>query len=272
VIATRPAWALLAAAAAPPDAVTVAQEHMNLRAHRPALAADMRRRYAGLDALVVLTEGDRADYLELGGLRVERIPNPTPPVAAGTATLDAPVVVAAGRLTSQKGFDLLIPAFAPVARRHPEWTLRIYGGGPERTALQAQIEAEGMDGRIELMGPTRQLGKALAEASLFVLSSRFEGFGLVILEAMSVGLPVVSFDCPRGPGEIITSGRDGTLVAPEDVPGLSRALDELLSDPARRRAYGAAALETAAAYDQSEIGARWEALLGDLALQQRDPG
>jgi len=270
VIATRPAWALLAAAATPPDAITVAQEHMNLRAHRPALAADVRRRYRDLDALVVLTEGDRADYGALGGVRVERVPNPTPPVAAGTSTLDAPVVVAAGRLTSQKGFDLLIPAFAPVARRHPEWTLRIFGGGPERAALEAQIEAEGMTGRIELMGPTRELGKALAEASLFALSSRFEGFGLVILEAMSVGLPVVSFDCPRGPGEIITTGRDGTLVPPEDVPGLSAALEELVADPARRRAYGAAALVTAAAYDQSEIGGQWEALL--LALEQRKAG
>ena len=271
VVATRPAWALLAAAAAPPGAVTVAQEHMNLRAHRPALAADARRRYADLDALVVLTEGDRADYSALAGLRVERIPNPTPPLDGGTSTLEAPVVAAAGRLTSQKGFDLLIPAFAPVARRHPGWVLRIYGGGPERAALEAQIEAEGMQGRIELMGPTRRLGRALAEASLFVLSSRFEGFGLVILEAMQAGLPVVSFDCPRGPSDIITSGRDGTLVPPEDVAGLTAALEELIADPARRRAYGQAALQTAAAYDQREIGARWEALLDALALQQREP-
>jgi glycosyltransferase involved in cell wall biosynthesis len=264
VIATRPAWALLAAAATPPDAVTVAQEHMNLRAHRPALAADVRRRYADLDALVVLTEGDRADYRELAGLRVERIPNPTPPLDGGTSTLDAPIVVAAGRLTSQKGFDLLIPAWAPVARRHPGWTLRIYGGGPERAALEALIEAEGMAGRVELMGPTKRLGEALAEASLFVLSSRFEGFGLVILEAMQAGLPVVSFDCPRGPGEIITTGRDGTLVPPEDVPALTAAIDELVADPARRRAYGAAALKTAAAYDPREVGACWEALLDEL--------
>ena len=267
VIATRPAWALLAAAATPPGAITIAQEHMNLRAHRPALAADMRRRYAGLDALVALTEGDRADYRELDGVRVEWIPNPTPPRDGGVSALDAPVAVAAGRLTSQKGFDLLIAAWAPVARRHPEWTLRIYGGGPERAALEALIAAEGLQGRVELMGPTRELGKALAAASLFVLSSRFEGFGLVILEAMQAGLPVVSFDCPRGPGEIITGGRDGTLVPPEDVPGLTAAMEELVADPARRRAYAAEALTTAAAYQPAEIGARWEALLDDLVRQ-----
>ena len=267
VIATRPAWALLASAAAPPDAITIAQEHMNLRAHRPALAADVRRRYAGLDALVVLTEGDRADYRELDGVRVERIPNPTPPLDGGVSALDAPVAVAAGRLTSQKGFDLLIAAWAPVARRHPAWTLRIYGGGPERAALEALVAAEGLQGRVELMGPTRELGKALAAASLFVLSSRFEGFGLVILEAMQAGLPVVSFDCPRGPGEIITGGRDGTLVPPEDVPGLTAAIEELVADPARRRAYATAALATAAAYEPGEIGARWEALIDDLVRQ-----
>jgi glycosyltransferase involved in cell wall biosynthesis len=272
VIATRPAWALLAAAAAPPDAVVVAQEHMNLRAHRPALAADVRRRYAGLDALVVLTDGDRADYRELAGVRVERIPNPTPPLDGGISALEAPIAVAAGRLTSQKGFDLLIPAWAPVARRHPGWTLRIYGGGPDRPLLEALIERHGLHGRVELMGPTRRLGRELAAASLFVLSSRFEGFGLVILEAMQAGLPVVSFDCPRGPGEIITTGRDGTLVAPEDVPGLTAAIEELVADPARRRGYAAEAIKTAAAYEPGEIGARWERLLDELALQQREPG
>ena len=267
VLATRPAWALLAAAAAPPDAAVVAQEHLNFHAHRPALAADVRRRYRDLDALVVLTEADRADYAPLVE-RVVRIPNPTPPSAGGVASLDAPVVAAAGRLTSQKGFDLLIAAFARVD--HPEWTLRIHGGGPERAALQAQIDRAGLGERITLAGPARRLGEALAEASVFALSSRFEGFGLVILEAMSHGLPVVSFDCPRGPGEIITPGRDGTLVPPGDVDGLAAALEELIGDAALRRAYGAAAIETARSYDPAAIAAQWEALLGAL-LEQAGP-
>jgi glycosyltransferase involved in cell wall biosynthesis len=268
VLATRPAWALLAAAAAPPDAIVIAQEHMNFHAHRPALGADVRRRYRALDALVVLTEGDRADYAAVAG-RVVRIPNPTPGSPGGRSPLEAPLVAAAGRLTSQKGFDLLVAAFAPVARSHPEWTLEIHGGGPERAALQAQIDAEGLAERIVLKGPTRRLGEALARASVFALSSRFEGFGLVILEAMSHGLAVVSFDCPRGPGEIISSGRDGTLVPPENVPALTAAIEALIADPARRRAYGAAAIETARAYDREAIGEQWEALLS--ALEQPDP-
>ncbi|HWM08987.1 MAG TPA: glycosyltransferase [Solirubrobacteraceae bacterium] len=263
VVATRPAWALLAAAAAPPEAVVIAHEHLNFHAYRPALAADVRRRYRDLDALVVLTEADRADYAAVAR-RVVRIPNPTPPAGGGLSTGEAPLVAAAGRLTSQKGFDLLIPAFAEVARRRPRWTLRIHGGGPERAALEALIDAEGMRGRIELTGPSRRLGEALAEASLFVLSSRFEGFGLVVLEAMSHGLPVVSFDCPRGPGEIVTPGRDGTLVPPGDVPGLAAAIEALIDDPARRRAYGAAAVATARANDPAAIAGRWEALLSGL--------
>ena len=267
VLATRPAWALLAAAAAPPDAVVVAQEHLNFHAHRPALAADVRRRYRDLDALVALTEGDREDYASLAR-RVIRIPNPTPASPGGRSSLEAPVIAAAGRLNAQKGFDLLIAAFAPLA--HTDWTLRIHGGGPDRAALEAQIEQLGLAGRVVLTGPERRLGEALAQASIFALSSRFEGFGLVILEAMSHGLPVVSFDCPRGPGEIITTGRDGTLVAPEDVPGLTAALEELMTDPARRRAYGAAALETARAYDRRAVAAQWEELL--LALQQPGAG
>ena len=266
VIATRPAWALLAAAAAPPDAVVVAQEHLNFHAHRPALAADVRRRYRDLDALVVLTEADRADYARLVR-RVVRIPNPLPCSPGGRSALDTPVVAAAGRLTSQKGFDLLIRAFAPLAARHPEWTLRIHGGGPERRALEAQIAAAGLQGRVVLTGPTRRLGEALTRASVFVLSSRFEGFGLVIVEAMSHGLPVVSFDCPRGPGEIVTHGRDGLLVPPEDVPGMTAALEALITDPARRRAYGEAAIATARGYDPAAIGAQWEALIEALRLE-----
>jgi glycosyltransferase involved in cell wall biosynthesis len=268
VVTTRPALNLLAARLAPPQLVTVAQEHMNFNAHRPGVAAEMRRHYARLDALAVLTAEDLRDYGELLAgtrTRVVRIPNTLPPMDGGTAKLDAKVIIAAGRLNTQKGFDMLVPAFARVAREYPDWQLRIYGRGPERAALQRLIVEHGLYGNAFVMGPTQRLGTAMAGASIFALSSRFEGFGMVIVEAMSKGLPVVAFDCPRGPGEIIDDRVDGILVPERDIDAFAAALLELVEDADRRRSYGAAALETARAYDVEAIAPRWEALLEDLA-------
>jgi glycosyltransferase involved in cell wall biosynthesis len=261
LITTRPAFNLLSACARPAGLVGIGQEHMNFHAHRPGLAADIRRRYDRLDVLSVLTNEDERDYGTLLRMPVVRIPNALPPMGGGMADGRAKVVAAAGRLTPQKGFDLLIRAFAPVARRHPDWQLRIYGGGRERAQLERMVAEHDLGGRVALMGAAQHLGDRLAEASVFALSSRFEGFGIVILEAMSKGLAVVSFDCPRGPGEIIDDGRDGVLVPPQDVDALSRALLAVIEDEPLRRRLAAAGVEKARSYDIAAVGALWDELL-----------
>ena len=262
LVATRPALNLLAARLAHPSVTVIGQEHLNFGAHRPRLAADIRRHYGRLDALTVLSSEDLRDYAELLGDRVRQIPNPVEELDGGVSDGSAKVVVAAGRLNVQKGFDLLIEAWRPVAERHPDWTLRIYGSGPERDGLERR--AAGLP--VELPGRTDALGAAMAAGSLFALSSRWEGFGLVLVEAMGKGLPVVSFDCPRGPSDIVSPGEDGLLVPPEDVPALTAALLELIEDPATRGRMASAARTTARAYEPPAIVPHWDAMLRDLRV------
>ena len=269
VVTTRPALNVLAARLVPAGAAVVAQEHMHFAGYGEAVAAQKREAYPSLDGLAVLTEDDLREYRDVlphGSVRLTRIRNALPPLSGGTSTLDAPLVVAAGRLVPQKGFDLLVPAFAPVARAEPDWRLRIYGDArPYRYhALRRLIFEHELYNEVLLMGSTDRLGEVMANASLFVLSSRFEGLPMVIIEAMSKGLPVVAFDCPTGPREMIDDGVNGTLVPPEDVGALGEAILELVQDPAKRRRYGAAARVKAREYDIEEIGRQWEELLGEV--------
>jgi glycosyltransferase involved in cell wall biosynthesis len=267
LITTRPAFNLVAAKFAPARVVVIGQEHMNFHVHRPSLVREIGRHYSKLDAVAVLTHDDRRDYSELlagAPTRVARITNGLTRMKGEPAQEREKVVLAAGRVTWQKGFDLLIDAFIPVAQKHPDWKLRIYGDGVRFDRLRKRIIRQGVYNNVFLMGATRRLGELMSRASLFALSSRYEGFGMVIVEAMSKGLPVVSFDCPRGPAEIVDDGRDGILVPNGNVEALTRALLELIEDEERRARYGAAALEKASTFDIGAIGMQWESLFDEL--------
>jgi glycosyltransferase involved in cell wall biosynthesis len=267
LIGTRPGLNLAIAHLIPGQVVRVGQDHVNLSSYRRGLRAQMKTAYHRLDLLSTLTEGDAAAYRKLleNRTRIEVFPNAVPDVGGHRASLDDNVVVAAGRLVRQKGFDRLLPAWAELVERHPGWQLKIFGSGGERDKLQRQIEELGIQDSAHLMGFTRQLHEEMSRASLYVLSSRKEGFPMVLLEAMGVGLPVVSVDCVSGPRDIIREGVDGHVVPEDDAPALAAAMSGLMADADRRKAYGAAALETAARYDAAQIAGRWEERLEELS-------
>ena len=241
LITTRPAFNLIAAKFAPARVVTVAQEHLNYHAHRPGLAREIKRHYSKLDALVVLTHDDRRDYGELlGGVARRASFGSRTPCRDLTRRARARAREDGDRRGPADLAEGIRPADRRVrpgrAQKHPDWKLRIYGDGVRRWRLKRRIIRQGVYNNVFLMGATQRLGEMMSRASVFALSSRYEGFGMVIVEAMSKGLPVVSTDCPRGPSEIIDDGRDGILVPNEDVEGLTRALLELIEDDERRRA------------------------------------
>ena len=268
LMATRPGWNLLTALLRPPGLTTIGLEQMHLDHHFKPLKQAMKTEYPKLDAFVVLTEGHRNRYkrhLRPKRVRLEVIPNTVRDNMEGPpADLSSKTIFTAGRLFDQKGFDLLLDAYVPVAEQFPDWRLRICGKGPREDELRAQIERLGLGQVVSLEPPAKRIGQDMSEASIFVLSSRFEGFPLILLEAMSKSMAVIAFDCPTGPAEIVDDHRNGLLVPRKDVPGLTKALLEMVGDEDLRRRCAPAAAETAEHFKMHSIGPRWDALLDDL--------
>jgi glycosyltransferase involved in cell wall biosynthesis len=271
LVSTRPGLNLMTARFAPRSVVTVGQDHVHLTHYQQSVRDQIARRYPRLDLVATLTTKDAEDYRMLlaGSTPVTCMPNAVPELGGVRAAGDNKIVVAAGRLAPQKGFDRLIPAFATIAAAHPDWELRIFGTGPDADMLRALIGELGMHDRIRLMGYTSHMYDELADAALYVMSSRYEGFPMVLLEAMGVGLPVVSFDCDNGPRDLIDHGTNGLLVEDGDVDGLAAAMGTLMSDESRRRAMGAAARDSTAGYTAPAMAERWEAIFAELMAGKR---
>jgi glycosyltransferase involved in cell wall biosynthesis len=255
--------ALLAAIAL--NTPVVISERIDARIHRDPLPWRALRRvlYRRAACLVVQTNALRPWANELvGEQRVTTIPNPVAPVASGQAVerseqSSAFSIVAMGRLVRHKGFDLLLQAFALVAPQFAGASLTIYGEGPERDALQAHARRLGLVDRVSFPGRVQNAAEALAAASLFVLSSRYEGFPNVLTEAMSLARPVVAFDCPSGPAEIIRHELDGLLVPAEDVQALAAAMTRVLSDAELRKRIALRAAEVNERFSQQRVLEQW---------------
>jgi glycosyltransferase involved in cell wall biosynthesis len=228
----------------------------------------------------VLTEESLSYFSSVPGMRGRILPNPvTPNVLSGSDEMlpsrNGKTLLAMGRLSYEKGFDMLLSAFALVANRHADWTLEIWGEGRQRDQLESVVQKLGLAERVRMPGFTRQPLAAMMQADLFVLSSRCEGFPNVLLEAMACGVPVVSFDCPSGPRHIIRPGIDGMLVPPDNVEALAAALDRLMGNDAERRQLANRAPEVVERFGIEKVMRMWEELVFSCALkahEQNDPG
>jgi glycosyltransferase involved in cell wall biosynthesis len=205
--------------------------------------------------------------------RVSIIPNPVllPDQSKQAAVGVGARFIAVGRLERQKGFDMLLDAFAPVARQIAEASLTIHGEGSERAALEAQVKRLGLSGRVFLPGTTESPGSWISRGDIFVLSSRFEGFPNVLLEALSAGMAPIAFDCPWGPREILADGQTGLLVPCEKVGALADAMRRVMLDSALRRRLAEAGQVAAKRYSAPVVVAQWDEVISN-AMRLRTAG
>ncbi len=266
LVTTSPATLALAAQALRPGVALVHQEHDATSQRGPELDAVLR--FAGrADVVAVTTQAEAAWWRSTLGERAPRVvvvPHPLPPGPLPRSDGDQPVIMAAGRLSAAAQHRHLITAFRDVAPLLPDWRLRIFGAGPRRRLLADMVREFGLQDRVELAGQTADLAAEWARAGIAVLPSRGHDLPLSLLEAMAAGVPVVSYDCPTGPRELITDGVDGVLVENGSPAALAAALLRLAQDPAARRELGTHGHETAQRYAAAPVARQWASVFAEL--------
>ncbi len=215
--------------------------------------------------IIVQTERSKACFSPAVQARTTVIPNPVTPVPnPGTISpellLEKPSIVAMGRFYPQKGLDLLLKAFALLKNRYPEWKVTILGDGPLRSDLESLRDSLGLEDRVHLPGRVKHPHNVLKQADLFVMPSRWEGWGNALAEAMACGLPVIATTC-IGPSEIVRDGVDGVLIPPEDVEALAAEMNRLMSDESERNRLTSRAVEVKERFALDKVMGKWEELL-----------
>ena len=244
------------------DIKKIGCEHLNYKS--ASLSSRVMRKviYPLLDAVVVLTESDAKHHSYLESIKV--IPNSLSFMPEKQASLTIKRVLAIGRLTYQKGFDLLIDTISLIKPECDGWEVKIIGSGEDEDNLRKKIETLQLGNIVKIYPPTDAIIQEYLDASIYVLSSRFEGLPMVMIEAKSCGLPIVSFDCPEGPSEIVYHDEDGLLVENGDIKGLAKALLELMDDQEKRIEFGKNAIMNVKKYKPENIFMMWDNLLSNL--------
>lgn len=207
-----------------------------------------------LDALVLLTDHDRQSWADVKEGLV--IPNSVAFYPEESSELSAKRCIMVGRFSELKGHEYLFETWALVAQRHPDWTLECYGQG-DRTYYQQLVDDKGLTEKVHLNDATPNIKDEYLKSSLYVMSSKYEGFGLVLAEAMACGVPCVSFDCPYGPADVIRNGEDGILVEHLNTKALADAICRLIEDADERQRLGQNAKRNIARYKEENVMQQW---------------
>lgn len=211
---------------------------------------------------VVLTNGNCKEWHSLRNTTV--IPNPLSFYPEESSTLNQKKVIAVGKQGYQKGYDLLMQAWAKTVSEFPDWKLEIYGKKEPTEQLDTLAEHLQIHDTVTFFDPVKNIQEKYLEASIYVMSSRFEGFGMVLIEAMACGVPCVSFDCNYGPSDIVANNEDGLVIANGDIDQLASGLKKLMVQPQLREKFGTKAKENVKRYLPENIVAQWDALFKEI--------
>lgn len=208
------------------------------------------------DQIVILTQEDKECNWD-NDRKIVVMPNPITKEHSCQSDNSNKLVIAAGRLTQQKNFSSLIRIWSLVGKKHPDWRLQIWGSGEQESLLVALINQYNLQAQVKLMGYTYDLIKEMEHASIYAMTSEFEGFPLVLVEAMSVGLPIVSYQCPTGPKDIITEGIDGFLIPMNEERQFAERVCWLIEHEEERKKMGKMAIQKSKDYSIEKIIDRW---------------
>lgn len=242
----------------------IAWEHFNAAVSWNFFTGKFSRRIVSsfYDTVVVLTSADKKMYEEkFKAKKVVVIPNPVTLNVTRQSPGVSPFILAIGRLTYQKGFDMLLEAWAKICNRHTNWKLRLVGEGEDRDKLINQAEQLGITEKIEFIPATKAVEQYYTDASIYVMSSRFEGLPLVLIEAKAFGLPLISFNCETGPRDVITHNYDGLLVEPNNVTALAGAIEQLITLPGTRKQFAANGIAQLQKFSIPAILAQWQEII-----------